>query len=129
MKTIFTLIIAAITATTLSSCKKDKEEPVIFITSPESHSEHMWGSSFDVKATFSDDRELASYRVHIGDEAGEHLHEFHFDDENNISGEEYTYQEQVTVPDSIEMVYYLHFEVTDAEGKTASDKVMLHFMP
>jgi hypothetical protein len=32
------------------------------------------------------------------------------------------------VPDSIEDVYYLHLEVTDAEGKSTEEKLMLHFM-
>ena len=112
---------------TLTSCKKDKEDPTITITSPENHSEHHEGSSVNLKATFADDRDLASYEVMVGDVDGNHIHEFHFEDENEISGESYDYSSTLTFPDSLSLdAYYVHFMVTDAEGKTASDKLMLH---
>lgn len=125
-KNLITIIIAVFT---LSSCKKDEMNPVISITSPENQSEIHWGSLIDVNASFSDDRELASYHIHIGNEEGEHVHDFPWEAEENISGKEYAYQGQISIPDSIEAIYYLHFEVTDAEGKTSTDKLMLQFTP
>jgi hypothetical protein len=125
MKRISTIIIAI---TLLTSCKKDKENPVITVSSPEEHSEHVWGSKFNISAQFSDDIELANYHVHIGDSSGEHTHEFDYEREGNISGFTYDFSGNITVPDSIGMMYWLHFEVMDAESKSTSKKVMLHFM-
>ncbi len=120
------LIILAL-AVGFASCKTDKEDPLISITTPANHSEHDYGSMIEVKATFTDDRDLAHYKVFYGDESGEHLHPFHHEDEANISGTSYEYSAMVHVPDSGDMVAWLHFEVTDAKDKMTTDKLMLHF--
>ena len=112
---------------TLTACNKDKEDPKIEVSTPEAHSEHHWGDEVDIKATFTDDVELKSYHVEIGDVDGNHTHEFHFSDEGDINGTEYSYSGKLTVPSDIEEVYYLHFHVTDAEGNETKSKVMLHF--
>lgn len=114
--------------TSLSSCKKDKENPEITINEPANHSEHLWGGEVHIEATFSDDRDLKSYHIYIGTEAGAETPEFTVDFAENISGKSFDFHEHFIVPDSVESVYYLHFSVTDAEDKTTTDKLMLHFM-
>ena len=128
MKNIKTLIIIiALISFTLTSCKKDKESPVITITSPAAHAEFHEGDTIHVDGVFTDDMDLASYSVEVGDESGGHIHEFHHSDAGNISGKSYNYHSMVTVPDSLSIsMFYLHFSVSDAEGNTATSKVMLH---
>ncbi|MCB0737261.1 MAG: DUF4625 domain-containing protein [Bacteroidetes bacterium] len=121
---IILLLVITIFAT---SCNSDKEDPVIEISSPANHSEHHWGDEIEVKAKFTDDQELMSFSAMIGDIDGNHTHEFHFMDSGNISGTEYEYSGTITVPTGIEEVYYLHITVTDAEEKSTTEKVMLHF--
>jgi len=112
----------------LSSCKKDKENPEITINEPANHSEHLWGEEVHVEVTFSDDRDLKSFHIFIATETGAETPEFVVDFAENISGKSYDFHEHFVVPDSVGSVYYLHFSVTDAEDKTTTDKLMLHFM-
>ena len=125
IKSLFAISIVSILA--LTSCKKDKEDPTITITTPAEHSEHALGSMIHVEGTFEDDRDLKSYTMMVGDVNGEHIHGFHHDESSDISGKSYHYHSMVTMPDSLSvMMFYLHFTVTDAKGKTASVKHMLH---
>jgi len=116
-----------------SSCKKDKtedkEDPTISISSPANHSTHQKGSSIHVHADFADDIDLASYHVHMSDNAAGSSHSslFDFHESSSISGKSYEFHTDLTVPDSTLTVHWLHFEVIDAEGKTTTNKVMLHF--
>jgi hypothetical protein len=128
MKTILNIAFAAATILTLVSCKKDKENPTIVIAEPANHSDHLWGTEVHIEATFEDDQNLKSYHIHIGNEAGAHMSEFEVEFEGDITGKTYDFHEHFMVPDSIESVYYLHLEVTDAEGKSSEEKLMLHFM-
>ncbi|WP_027420705.1 DUF4625 domain-containing protein [Crocinitomix catalasitica] len=125
-------IITAITFISLmglTSCKKDKEVPTITVNEPADHTELMWGDQLHIEATFEDDRELESYRVYLGNQLGVKSTDFDIDFTGTISGTSYDFHDHVMVPDSVGMVYYLHFEVSDAEGKTTSASHMLHFMP
>lgn len=123
------IALAAIALSVVSiSCQKDKEDPLISIETPANHSDHDFGSSIEVKATFTDDQDLKSYKVFMGDEDGEHMHMFHFEEEAEISGESYSYTGSVQLPDSASMeMAYLHFEVKDMEDKLATERLMLHF--
>lgn len=123
----FNLLLLAVLSVSLVSCRKDKVAPDISITSPADHSEHVEGTTLAIAAQFSDEKELKSYTVFIGDEAGEHSHNFHFEDEGDISGTSYDYSAAVDVPSNIDEVYYLHFEVSDAKGNSSAKKIMLHF--
>lgn len=128
VKSYFVAVLALSTTLFFTSCGKDEEAPKISVSSPANHSEHHMGDEIAVSATFTDDTDLASYSAMIGDEAGEHTHAFHFEDEGDIEGKEYKYSKTITVPSKdLEMVYYLHFKVKDAEGNEATEKVMLHF--
>lgn len=121
-------IVLALSLTSLTSCKKDKENPTITINTPSNHQEFTWGTELHIEATFEDDRELASYHVYIGNEAGEHAHEFELEFSGNITGDSFDFHEHYVIPNAIDMVYYLHFVVKDAEGKESTEKLMLHFM-
>ncbi|NQY08821.1 MAG: DUF4625 domain-containing protein [Flavobacteriales bacterium] len=116
-------------ASTIVGCNKDEEDPTITISAPNEHTHYVPDESFKVTATFADDQDLASYEVMIGDIDGEHVEGFHQDFTDNISGMSHSFSETITVPDTLPgvMMFYLHFKVTDAEGKTASDKLMLHY--
>src|SRR5690606_4443364 len=106
-------LFAALAVTvSLSSCKKDKEDPTITVNEPTEHSHHMWGETVHVEATFADDMGLKSYEVLLGDEAGNHDHMFDFDVSGTINGTEYDFHEHFVVPDSAEMMRYIHFTVT-----------------
>ena len=111
----------------LSGCNKDKEDPTITIAAPAEHTHFDAGAMVHVEATFADDKELASYTLEVGDANGGHIHNFHFNDAGNITGETSAYHTMITVPDSAGVhEFWLHFTVTDAEGKTGSAKHMLH---
>lgn len=127
MKSIFNIAFAVTIILSLVSCKKDKENPTITIAEPINHSHLHWGDEVHIECTFADDRALASYHIHIGTELGTHTPEFDIEFSGDIDGKSYDFHEHFVAPDSIEMVYYLHFEVTDDEGKITTEKVMLHF--
>jgi len=111
----------------ISGCSKDDEAPEIDITTPANHSEHQMGDELHITAEFTDNEALASCRVAVGDENGDHTHDFHFEEEKDIDGTSYTLHTHTDIPEEIDEVYYLHFEVTDAEGNSTSQKSMLHF--
>lgn len=122
------IALAIVVALTMTSCKKDKENPTITINLPVNHSNHTKGAEIHIEASFTDDRELKSYHIHIGTESGEHTPEFDVEFEGDLSGKIFDFHEHFHSPTTIGSVYYLHFEVMDAEGKSANEKVMLHFM-
>lgn len=127
MKNRIVFVALAIVSIGLTSCKKDKEDPTISITTPAEHSTHNWGDEVHINATFADDRGLKSYEVMVGDEAGMHDHMFDFHKSGTAEGLSYDFHEHFMVPDSAMMMRWVHFTVTDAEDKTASQKWMLHF--
>lgn len=128
MKSILKITLAVFAVFILVSCKKDKENPTITIVEPMDHEEFAWGDELHVEAIFEDDRELMSYHIHLGNEAGDPAPEFNVDFSGTLSGKSYSFHEHAIVPDSVETIYYLHFEVTDVEGKITTQKLMLHFM-
>lgn len=128
VKSYFIAVLVLSSTLFLASCGKDDEAPKISVSSPANHSEYHLGADITVTATFTDDTDLASYKTMIGDEAGEHTHAFHFEDEGEIEGTEHKYSKTISIPtEGLETVYYLHFMVKDAEGNEATEKVMLHF--
>lgn len=127
MKTRVILLALALTSIGITSCKKDKEDPTISITTPTEHSTHKWGNEVHINATFSDDQGLKSYEVMVGDEAGAHDHMFDFHKSGTAEGLTHDFHEHFMVPDSAMTMRWIHFTVTDAEDKTASQKWMVHF--
>ena len=123
------LSMLALATLILSGCKKDKEDPTITVTTPAEHAEFNKSDVVHLEVTFADDRDLASFTMMVGDMDGEHIDNFHLDDSGDLTGSSYDYHKMITIPDSVLVsMFYLHFTVTDAEGKTASKKHMLHIM-
>jgi hypothetical protein len=131
MKTRNILGLIALASLSFTSCSEDEvldqAAPTITITSPENHEHFDMGMSFVVDATFEDDLELASFHVHLGDQEGNHTHDLEYEVSGNLTGTSYHLVDTVQIPDSLGMMYWLHFDVTDAESKTSSEMVMLHF--
>lgn len=123
------LILLAITGLTLTSCKKDKEAPTIIVSEPIEHTHFTAGTSFQLSATFSDDQDLASFHTHTADAQGNHVLEFDWEEVGTISGKSHTLTSTVNIPAGINNVYYLHFEVEDAEGKTTEELIEIHVDP
>ena len=121
------ILTAILFATAFTSCKKDKEDPVITVSTPEEHTEHLWGAEVHINASFTDDRGLKNYEVLLGDESGSHDHDFDFEKTGDISGVSYDFHEHFVVPDSAMTMRWVHFSVTDMEDKTTTIKWMLHF--
>ncbi len=125
IKVVLPLLIGSVLV--LTGCNKDKEDPTITVTAPAEHTHYNGGDVVNVAATFADDKALASYTLEIGDDSGGHIHSFHHNDAGNITGETSAYTQSITIPDSAGVhVFFLHFTVTDEEGKTTSAKHMLH---
>lgn len=125
---IFLMIAIVGFAATITSCKKDKEDPTITIETPAQHSEHAWGAEVHIKANFSDDRALKSYVVMVGDEAGTHDNMFDFMRAGDISGLSHDFHDHFVVPNNAAAMRWVHFTVTDEEGKVSTKKWMLHFV-
>lgn len=128
MKFNIKLLSIALIAVTIISCKKDKENPTITIGEPSNHSEHTYGSELHLEATFEDDRELKSYHIYAGDAAGNHATDFDLMFSGDISGKSYDFHEHADIPSGIGSVYYLYFEVVDADDKKTTEQVMIHLI-
>jgi len=129
MTSILKMMVGAIAVVAFVSCKKDKEDPTISINQPADMETYSSGDELHVEVVFEDDRALKSYDIHIGNETGVYDAEFGFQFAGDISGKTYSFHEHFIVPDSIEEAYYLHFQVTDEEGKSITEKRHLHFTP
>ena len=108
------------------SCTKDKESPAITITSPPIGAEMHWGDIFHAEATFSDDKKLASYHVHIGDSAGNHIESWDYEDAENVTKGIFTWNDHIAVPDSVPDSVWLYFEVIDEVGKITEDEIKIY---
>lgn len=123
-------IVAIATAFTLGliSCsdKADTTAPTISVTAPAAHSHYDMGTEFSIDATFEDEN-LSYFHVHLGDESGNHVHELDYEATGNITGTSYHFTDTVQIPDSLGMMYWLHFEVVDTESNESKESVMIHF--
>lgn len=126
MKNIKLIALILLIGVATISCKKDKENPVITVNEPSNHAHLKYGAELHIEATFTDDRDLKHYHVWIGNEAGIKSTDFDFEKHGDISGKSYDFHEHKDIPTGIGMVYYIHFEVEDKEGKKAETKVMIH---
>ncbi|MFD1551662.1 hypothetical protein DNU06_02835 [Putridiphycobacter roseus] len=127
MKNIFMFATIALLSTSIVSCNKDKENPTIVVSTPENHTTFKWGEEVHVEATFTDDTELKSYKVFVGDADGNHNHDIGFMEEGTTTETSYEFHEHFMIPDSVASMAYIYFEVTDAEEKTTTEQVMIHF--
>ncbi|NOQ75008.1 MAG: DUF4625 domain-containing protein [Crocinitomix sp.] len=120
------LAIAALSFTS-TSCKKDKEDPTITVSTPAQHSHFNWGDEVHIEADFADDRGLKDYAVMMVDADGNHLSTIDFMKTGTTSELTYEFHEHFVVPDSAPMMAWVQFTVTDAEDKAATLEWMLHF--
>jgi hypothetical protein len=127
MKTKLLFIGLLATTSIFTSCKKDKENPTITVSTPDEHSEHLWGATVHLNANFSDDQGLKNYTVMVTDADGNHDHDFDFMTSGDISGKSYDFHEHFVVPDSAMTMRWVTFSVTDAEDKNTTLSWMLHF--
>ena len=123
-----TVIIAIIAiAFTSTSCKKDKEDPTIEVTTPAMHSEFKWGDEVHIEATFADDQGLKNYTVMVVDEDGNHEMTVDFMKSGTTTELTYDFHEHFVVPTDAPMMAWIQFTVTDADDKTTSTDWMIHF--
>jgi len=127
MKTKSIITLTIISLLTLTSCNKDKENPIITVSEPTEHSVFKWGEMVHISAVFTDDQELKSYHTFVGDMEGNHNHHFDFMNSEDISGESFDFHNHFVVPDSAPAMAWVHFEVKDAEDKVTELMWMLHF--
>lgn len=121
------ILVLGIAIVGFTSCKKDREAPIIQISTPAEHSDHKWGDEVHMMAKFTDDRGLKSYTVMVGDEMGGHDHQFNYMKTENISDLSYEFHGHFMVPDSCEMMRWIHFTVVDEDDKSTTKKWMVHF--
>lgn len=117
----------AVFTITFTSCKKDKENPVITVSKPEQHTNFKWGDKVHVSAAITDDRDLKHLHIFVGDMDGNHNHQFDFMSSTDISGESYDFHDHFEVPADAPDKAWIYFEAEDAEGKKTELKWMLHF--
>jgi hypothetical protein len=129
MKKYNVIIGIACSALIFTACKKDKENPEISVSNPVEHTHFTAGTSMTVSARFTDDRELASYHAHVADVNGNHVMDFMWESEGDIAGKTFDLTEIVSIPGGLDSVYYLHFEVVDAEGKSTEESIEFHVEP
>lgn len=111
---------------TITSCTNDTEAPSVNFISPANHSNHEMGDELHIKAIFTDNEALASYKLYMGDEEGNPTHDFHFEEEQSIEGTSHEIHTHTDIPSDLAEIYYLHYTVEDAEGNSVSEKIMLH---
>ena len=63
----------------------------------------------------------------VGDEEGNHDHDFNFMKTGDISGKSYEFHDHFMVPDNVPMMRWIHFTVVDENEKTTTQKWMVHF--
>ncbi len=120
------IAIAALSFTS-TSCKKDKEDPTITVSTPEQHTHFNWGDEVHIEASFADDRGLKNYTVMMVDADGNHQDDFDFMKTGTTTELTYDFHDHFMVPDDAPMMAWVQFNVTDAEDKTATLTWMLHF--
>jgi hypothetical protein len=114
-------------ALSFTSCKKDKEDPTITVSTPAAQSVHLYENEVHIDATFEDDQGLKSYTVMVGDADGTMLTAFDFMETGTISGLTYNFHDHFSVPTDGPMMAWIYFTVVDAEDKSITKKWMLHF--
>ncbi|MFT5821382.1 MAG: hypothetical protein ACI8ZM_002635 [Crocinitomix sp.] len=121
------MIAIAALSFTITSCKKDKENPTITVTIPAQHTHFNWGDEVHIEANFADDRGLKDYTVMLVDADGNHQHEFDFMKTGTTSELSFDFHDHFIVPNDAPLMAWVKFTVTDADDKTGTLTWMLHF--
>ena len=75
----------------------------------------------------ADDKELSKIELELANQDGSHNHNFHYNDSETISGTEYEWSDELSIPATAPDMLWFHVTVTDAEGKAVNDSFMFHF--
>lgn len=107
----------------LASCK-DKNPPTITIISPIEDAYYQAGTNFHYEANIEDDRSIATIRMYIGDVNGVPSSDFVLTSTEDLVSKEKkkNFQGSSDIPTNANGEYYIHFEASDREGKSAQVK-------
>ncbi|TVR84086.1 MAG: DUF4625 domain-containing protein [Chitinophagaceae bacterium] len=116
------------------ACSKDEdtEAPVIVVTSPQDHAEINAGGHFHVRANFTDNEELASWKIDIHDNFDGHSHKvshkgWSFVETGDLSGTSDNIDIRVDVPeDAHHGDYHLLVFALDAAGNESFVELDIH---
>jgi hypothetical protein len=128
-RTIWASAIIALAGITATSCKEDKEAPLITINSPTTTDGYHWGDTIHASVTIEDNKNLYSFQIYIGELNGNASEDWPFSITNNLSGKEYTWEQDLVVPDSVPTNLWLHCKATDAATLTSTQNVKMWFEP
>ncbi len=117
----------SVISTAFISCKEDDEAPHITFNSPVQSDAFHWGDTIHASITFEDNKNLYSFGVYMGEVNGDASTDWAFSVTNNLSGKEYTWEQDLVVPDSIPATLYLQANVTDAATHYTTGTVALSF--
>jgi hypothetical protein len=114
----------------LASCK-DKNPPTITIISPIEDAYYQAGTKFHYEANIEDDRSIATIRMYIGDVNGVPASDFVLTSTEDVVSTEKkkNFQGHSDIPTSANGEYYIHFEASDRDGKSAQVKRRFFVQP
>jgi hypothetical protein len=114
----------------LASCK-DKNPPIITIISPIEDAYYQAGANFHYEANIEDDRSIATIRMYIGDVNGVPANDFVLTSTEDLVSTEKkkNFQGHSDIPTNANGEYYIHFEASDREGKSAQVKRRFFVQP
>ncbi len=114
-----TLILLLIAFFALSSCNKDKEDPIISITSPENNKEIAAGDKFALRATVTDNEALSSILVTDGGSINETITSF-----DELTSHQINYLITINA-DSDPGEIKFSITANDLEGNSATEEVTI----
>ena len=123
-----TSVMVAVVGLTISSCKEDSEAPLITINTPTSTDGFAWGDTVHASVTFEDNKNLYSFQVYIGELNGTGSIDWPYSITNNLSGKEYTWEQDLVVPDSVPTYLWLHCKATDAATLESTQNIKMWFV-
>lgn len=131
MKTYRILVMLFVAVLAIASCKKeetDTEKPVINVTSPTDGASVNTGSELHFEATFTDNADLAQYKIEIHNDFDGHDHSSKTAEAEpwekviiqDISGKSHSATEHIDVPtDAAAGPYHMIISCIDASGNEA----------
>ncbi|NQY08823.1 MAG: hypothetical protein HRT71_04815 [Flavobacteriales bacterium] len=109
-------------------CSKDETNPVIDILSPMDGDTYSAGDTIAVLTYFSDNEDLATYDVKIGDFYEASINGFPDVEYGFINGMSYTYTQYMVVPEVQSLLtFYLYFTAKDVEGNVTTKYITLNY--
>lgn len=110
----------------LFSCSKITGNPSISKIRPIEHTHFSDGSTLEIKALFKDNDELAFYSCRIADTNGNSVSNFVWEESSSLSGKKFELSTSTQIPIGIDGVFYILFQVIDAEGNVTDKSIEFH---